>query len=410
MGVDVHVLDQLVIDLAHFDAAAPHVLVLHPLKGIGDLHHIGGGARFVDRFGQHLNHIGDARLTDIAIRVFGLERLIIGRSCVADGWVDLSFGDQSQGPFTCFAKGRCDAVCGRIIGKDRTVIAVFQHRFAQAQHVRAPIACDDGIRTGGHDLAAIGREILDLADGVQLIPDNLDIGALFPNETHGRRGHGLAEGIVLADDIYLFDGLILRNHIRQRVHLDVGIGVKAEVPEVALVIGQGRIHGGVIQKQHPVIRVAAIVLLDRLGQRIGHTGGVALGDIADALIDGDLQLDQGFLGADLVVEGDDLEHVTVQHAALFVHQLFGGEFILVQAVHARARKGAAERIDEGNFNGIGGDGKGADRQGQCRGQAKHNGFAHVFLPRTCARQSAVGRASVSSGCRQRYTPPRYVKR
>ncbi len=151
------------------------------------------------------------------------------------------------------------------------------------------------------------------------------------------------------------------------------------MPEVALVIGQRRVNGRVVQEQHPAVGVPFVVLVDRLGQRVGHAGRVALHDVADALVDRHLKLDQRFLGADLVVEGHDFERLAIQHAAIRIHQGFGRELILAQTVAAGAGKRTRQRVDEGDLDVLGHGRPRAHSERKRGAEAELDGFAH-FLP------------------------------
>ena len=63
-------------------------------------------------------------------------------------------------------------------------------------------------------------------------------GALFAKEAVAGSRQRLTKGIILTDDVDLFDASSAAIESVKRVHLDVGVGVKAEVPEVALVVCQ----------------------------------------------------------------------------------------------------------------------------------------------------------------------------
>ena len=167
--------------------------MFHPLERIADLYHVGGRTRRVDRLCQHLNHIGDPRLADIAVRILGLERLVISSRSVTDGWIDLSFGNKPQRALSGFSKSCGDAIGSSIIRKDWTRIAIFENRFAQAQHISAPVACDHCITAGRHDFATVGGEILDLSNGVQLVANDFDVRAFFREELHRRRGNSFTK-------------------------------------------------------------------------------------------------------------------------------------------------------------------------------------------------------------------------
>ena len=170
---------------------------------------------------------------------------------------------------------------------------------------------------------------------MQLVADDLDVRPLLAEHADRRLGHRLPEGVVLADDVDLPDLGVRLDHVGQRRHLHVGVRVEAEVPEVALLVGQRGIDRRVVQVEDAVVRVALIVLEHRVRDGVGHARAVALEDEVDALADHLLELDQGLLRADLVVEGHDLERPP-EHAAGLV-DLIGREPELLEPVLARRR-------------------------------------------------------------------------
>jgi hypothetical protein len=83
---------------------------------------------------------------------------------------------------------------------------------------------------------------------------------------------------------------------RQRRHLDVGVGVPAEMPVAALVVGEDRIDRGVVEVEHFLAGVAVVVFLHEIAERGGDGRAVALRQEANALIDRLLRLDEGSCG------------------------------------------------------------------------------------------------------------------
>ena len=104
------------------------------------------------------------------------------------------------------------------------------------------------------------------------------------------------------------------HEVRQRRHLYVGIGVPAEMPIGAFVVGQDGIDRGVIEIDNLLAGVAVIVFGHPIGQCRGHRGAVSLGDDADALVGGLLRLNQAFLRIGLVVQPDDLDFLAEETA------------------------------------------------------------------------------------------------
>ncbi len=78
---------------------------------------------------------------------------------------------------------------------------------------------------------------------MQLIANDLDVRP-FPGQHFLRRfGDRLSERVILIDQIDLPGVCVLRNRVGQRRHFHIGIGIEAEVPEAAPVVGERRIDG-----------------------------------------------------------------------------------------------------------------------------------------------------------------------
>src|SRR4030095_6550212 len=103
--------------------------------------------------------------------------------------------------------------------------------------------------------------------------------------------------------------------------LQCRIGIEAEMPEAAPLVRQSRIDGRIVQIQDRAIRVARILLRDRIrkGERDRRT--VALRDVANSLIAGLLQRQQRILPIGLVVEGDKLQLRSAKYTAPSVYQI-----------------------------------------------------------------------------------------
>ena len=54
------------------------------------------------------------------------------------------------------------------------------------------------------------------------------------------------------------------------------MGVKSEMPEAALLIGQNRVNGGVVDLQNFLPGVPTVVSADSRVQRVGYCGAVTL--------------------------------------------------------------------------------------------------------------------------------------
>ena len=163
---------------------------------------------------------------------------------------------------------------------------------------------------------------------MQFVADDFNVRALGLQKLHRSSSNGFTKRIVLTNQIDFLDVFIGGHDVGQGVHLDVRIGIETEVPEVALVVGQCRIHRRIVEEDDLLIRIAAVVLFDCIGDGVGNARRVALSDEADALVDGDLQLNQRFLSGNLVVKGNDLKLLTVQNTALAVDQFFSCELVV----------------------------------------------------------------------------------
>ena len=135
------------------------------------------------------------------------------------------------------------------------------------------------------------------------------------------------------------------------------------MPEIALLVGQRGIDGGVVEEQHFLAGIALVVLLHGFGDRERDRAAVALDDEPRAVVERLLELDQRFLRIDLVVEREELDLLAVDAA--------GGvdrvdvELMRLLRENAGAGGAAGERIDEGDLH-IGGRRSGA--QGSDEGQ------------------------------------------
>ena len=166
-----------------------------------------------------------------------------------------------------------------------------------------------------------------------------------------RLRHRLAEGVVLVDQVHVLDLLAVLGHVGgQRLHLHVAVGVEAEMPEAALRVGEVRVHRGVVQVQDLLAGVALVVLVHRVDQRAGDRGAVALRDEADALVDHLLQHVQGFLRADLVVEGDDLELRPAGLPLLLMSSMTNWNCFSPLLADVGERPG--KRVDVGDLDGL----------------------------------------------------------
>ena len=92
-------------------------------------------------------------------------------------------------------------------------------------------------------------------------------------------------GIILVQQEDFFNLLLIFHESRQCFDLHGRVGIKAKMPITALGVGEVRVHGRVIQKEHLFTRISFVVFVDRLNNRPSHSRAVALYDIVDPLID-----------------------------------------------------------------------------------------------------------------------------
>mmetsp|Transcript_57664 Transcript_57664/g.135770 ORF Transcript_57664/g.135770 Transcript_57664/m.135770 type:complete len:224 (+) Transcript_57664:1018-1689(+) len=182
---------------------------------------------------------------------------------------------------------------------------------------------------------------------MQVLADDLDVRALARQHFLGVLGDLVAVGIVLVQQVDLLDVRLVLHEGGQRLHLHRGVGVEAEVPVAALAVGQVGIDGRVVQVDDFLAGVALVVFADRVAQRQRDAGTIALHHVADALVGGGLQQVQRLGGAELVVEGDELElHAgRVALVELLDQELEGLDLVLADRAHQ-----AGERVDIGQLD------------------------------------------------------------
>ena len=323
-------------------------LDLHALELGGDLCRL-RRICFLDRLDQHV-HLVDAARIEQLLPDPGAERLLeILRRFV--GNVRIALGDLKHaiGYIRLLDGGRAADAAG-IIGVPIDLKAGIGRRLEQQREIVGPIAGHDTVGSGRLDLGDIRREVGDLLQRVHLVADDLDIGAFLREHLARGAAHGLAERIILVDQIDLLDVGARLHVVGERFHLDVGIGVPAEMPIAAFLVGEHRIDGGIVEIDDFLARIAFVVLADLIFERSGDVRAVALRDDANAGVERLLQLNQALLGIDLVVVADDFELVA-EHAALGI-DLFGEILKRLESRLAGARGEPGQRIDESDPNGL----------------------------------------------------------
>ena len=104
------------------------------------------------------------------------------------------------------------------------------------------------------------------------------------------------------------------------------MGVKTKVPKATALVGKRRVDGGVIQKQHALIRFTCVVLVEGLDQGRCHSRTVTLQNKPSTIIDRASQSAQSFFGlAFAVIAGDRKFARTLRqtHATTLVDALNG---------------------------------------------------------------------------------------
>jgi hypothetical protein len=339
---DVHGLEELVIILAHGALAAVEHVELHPLERSGHLHRIKRFGFFC-RKREHPHFVDGARIENSLTVIFRSERLFESlRGLVID--VRMPLGDLEH---LVVQIGLLDG--GRTAGTARVIRVPVDLQsgiggsLQQQGKVLAPIAGYHGVGARCLDLGDVGSEVGDLEQRMQFVADDLDVGPLGGQHFPCRRTNRFAERIILIDQIELLDRRDALHVIRQRFHLDVGVGIPAEMPEAALLVGEDRIDRGVVKVEHFLAGIAFVVFGDEIRQCACDRGAVTLSHIAHAGIDGLLRLDQAFLRIGLVVERNDLD-LLAEDAALGI-RFIGKELKRLQADFADAGAAARQRID-----------------------------------------------------------------
>ena len=174
-------------------------------------------------------------------------------------------------------RGRAAGAAG-IIGVPVHLQAGVGGGLQQQREVLAPVAGHDGVGAGRLDLGDVRREVGDLEQRMQFVADDLDVGPLGGEHRPGGGADRFAERIVLVDQIDVLDGRHGLHVVGERLHLDVGVRIPAEMPEAAFLVGQDRIDRGIVEVQHFLAGIALVVFGDEIRQRAGDRRAVALGE------------------------------------------------------------------------------------------------------------------------------------
>ena len=181
-------------------------------------------------------------------------------------------------------------------------------------------------------------------------------------------------GVVLVEEIHLLHIGLGRDEGSDRFHFHGGVGIKAEVPVVALAVRQVRVHGGVVEVDDFLAGVAGVVLGHGIHQRQRHGRAVALDDVARTLVDGGFQSVETFGRAQLVVNRRDFEVHTGRVA--LAAEFLGEEFVTLDLAHTHRPQQARQRIDANHLHGLTGLGKGCSSASHQRrgGNQLHSQF------------------------------------
>ena len=140
--------------------------------------------------------------------------------------------------------------------------------------------------------------------------------------------------------------------------------LEAEMPEAALGLGQRRIERAVIEEQDGLVRIAHVVFLQSVADRVSDVRH-ACNDVTDVLVDRLLEDDQGFLRIALVVERNDLQLAAVQRPTARIDEVRGSLDVL-ECFLALQRERAAQGSKKGDFDRICGERAGERRREKCR--------------------------------------------
>ena len=314
-----------------------------------------GGARLADGLRQCLDHELHAHVHVVvrrlrealakgAIEGRGLRRLHVGQPV----------GHRDHLAHAGLAEGGRRAERIAVEGVELAVEADLARSLHEQREVVAPVARDHRLRTAGLDLHGIGREVLHPAHRMQLLAHDLDVGPQLCHLALALAQHGLAEAVVLPDQVGTLHAAVVLEHLHQGRDAHVGMRIEAEVPVAAALVGEDRVDRRVVEEQRLARARAAFVVL---GQRIEdgrrRRGGVALHDHGRTVVHGRAQRRQRLFRLALAVVAVDAQWARPagqRHAAALVHA-FGGPQQVAKHRLASVRKGAAEALHQGELDG-----------------------------------------------------------
>ena len=328
---------------------------LRVFKSLAHSHRI-GRARLVNGTGQGLNHHVHAQMS-IVLCGFRetLEKALVKRLARCTRGIGHPLGYCHHTIHTRLANGcRCSQGIA-VEGVELALKAPIACRLDEQREVIAPVARDHRLCAAGLDLGDVGQKVLDLADGMQIFTDHLDIAAFGLQLAARLTHHCTAKAVVLTDQVDRAHLLIRTQHLHERGHAHISVRIKTEVPEAAAVIGQGRFDRSVVQKQDSTQRVAFVVLVDGLDQCCGRSAGVALQDVGGTILHSRLQSSQGSLVVAFAVV---LQQRQRSLALGSVHtptciDLFNGHGEIAHHSGTRVAKGTTQALNQGQLDGLG---------------------------------------------------------
>ena len=146
------------------------------------------------------------------------------------------------------------------------------------------------------------------------------------------------------------------------------------MPEVALLVGERGVDGRVVQEHDLLARVALVILQHCVGDGERDRAAVALHDVARAVVERALQLDQRFLRVHLVVERQQLQLLAVETARRI--DRVDVELVRLLRQNAGVCGAAGERIDKGDLD-LGGCRRGDKQSGERPCHVAMRAFAHI---------------------------------
>ena len=247
--------------------------------------------------------------------------------------------------------GRAQAVAVERV--EMRVEPLFARGFDEQRQVVAPVAGDHRVGAACADFGNVRREVLHAAGGDEFVGDDRNVRAALLQRALGFTADVVAEAVVLVEQIDFLHRFILLDDIGERVHAHAGVGIEAEMPEAAIRVGERGVVGGIIEEHHAVLRIAGILLVDRVDERRGNRRAIALHDKANILVDGRTQLDETGFAAALAVEDHELQRVFAigqGNATVRVHALHAEAQIALNS-RARVRERTGHAFDHRDANG-----------------------------------------------------------